>query len=149
MATDAKFDWKTKWQDRTRDGSLIRRIAELPFPFPNGDCLMVEVDSGAVYTVNANGGYRSTVQGGLDLVPTPPKPEVVYWSKPEDVPGDAEWITGRDFDGPRRICGVDAAGIRTVARHDSWASLKPLSAKWSATRLGEYKPCTTTASEGV
>lgn len=108
---------------------------------------MVEVDSGAVYTVNASGGYRSTVQGGLDLLPIPHKSEPAYWSKPEDVPGNAEWIIGNDFDGPRRICGVDAGGIRTVARHDSWGYLGALDAKWSPFRLGVYKPCTTTPSE--
>jgi hypothetical protein len=156
---DAKFDWKTKWQKKTRGGSLIQRVGELPFPFPNGDCLLVEVYGGAVYTVKESGRYRGTVQSDLDLIPIPPKPKVVYWSKPEDMDPLIERIRGIRS---RDIClGLlpvwkDCDGIHCVAAIRNRDLAQSWCIAWNDMKDSEYRrigcpiwrPCTTT-SEGV
>jgi len=93
---DKSYDWKAKWQEKRADDIRILRVAELPFPFSNGDCLMVEDEDGSVYAVRASGMYASS-RTHLDLLPVPPPPpEPVAWSKPEDVDPLIERVRPKD-----------------------------------------------------
>jgi len=51
--------------------------------------------------------------------------------------------------GAMRIGRVAPAGLLLGATFYYWNDLTNNDATWSATRLGVYRPCTTTTSEGV
>jgi hypothetical protein len=128
----SEYDWRKYWRDVDKSGDKIKCVT----PFRDGFIVEYSHLPGYIYLVDKDGKSATCA---VNVIPIPAPP--AHWAKESDVPEEAEWLKSDDFEGPRRICGVDSQGIRTIARHDSWSFLRLSNSRWSATRCGVYRDC--------
>lgn len=145
---DAKFDWKTKWKEKTRGGKTIIHAAE---EIDGTDWWYVDEDY-QLERVFASGRYDRVEQSDHDLIPN--KPGVVCWSSREQVDPSIKDYRPSPQDGWHAVERVEAEGlfIRPLSGGTAYiASYKRINdeSRWRPGFSGEGFPCTTTTSEGV